>query len=145
MECVIFDIDGTLADLTHRRHHVLTKPKNWTAFNAGMSADKPNANVVRLALDMRRLGHSIVVCSGREAVYREVTEQWLARHGVEYDAIYMRPEKDYRDDGAIKGDLLDKILSDGWQPWLVVEDRDRVVKMWRARGLTCLQCAEGDF
>ncbi len=57
----------------------------------------------------------------------------------------MRPEKDYRDDGTIKAELLDKILADGWEPWLVVEDRQRVVDMWRARGLTCLQCAPGDF
>jgi hypothetical protein len=57
----------------------------------------------------------------------------------------MRAEKDYRADDIIKGELLDRIISDGWRPWLVVDDRDRVVKMWRDRGLLCLQCAPGDF
>jgi hypothetical protein len=28
---------------------------------------------------------------------------------------------------------------------LVVEDRTRVVQMWREEGLVCLQCAPGEF
>jgi len=28
-EIVIFDIDGTLADLSKRRHHIEKRPKNW--------------------------------------------------------------------------------------------------------------------
>jgi len=27
----------------------------------------------------------------------------------------------------------------------VVEDRSRVVEMWRGEGLVCLQCAPGEF
>ena len=27
----------------------------------------------------------------------------------------------------------------------VVEDRSRVVEMWRSEGLACLQCAPGEF
>lgn len=143
--CVIFDIDGTICDLTHRRHHVANKPKNWAAFNAGICADKPNEPIVRLLHTLSDSDHEIVLCSGREAVFRQVTEEWLARHKVCYAALYMRPAKDYRDDGTVKGELLDQILKDGWEPWLVVDDRSRVVKMWRERGLTCLQCADGDF
>ena len=144
MQCVIFDIDGTLADLSHRRHHVANKPKNWAAFNAGICADKPHVNIITLAKHMADKW-PVILCSGREAVFRDVTTQWLAKHGVPYKALYMRPEKDYRDDGTVKGELLDAILADGWEPWLVVDDRNRVVKMWRDRGLTCLQCADGDF
>jgi hypothetical protein len=38
----------------------------------------------------------------------------------------------------LRGVDKDKIL-------FVVEDRSRVVEMWRSEGLTCLQCAHGDF
>lgn len=145
MECVIFDIDGTICDLSHRRHHVATKPKNWKAFNEALHLDVPNEPVVRLLNTFADADHKIVLCSGREAVFREQTEEWLAEHKVAYHALYMRPAKDYRDDGTVKGELLDVILADGWKPWLVIDDRDRVVAMWRARGLTCLQCAEGNF
>ena len=145
MRCVIFDMDGTLADISHRRHHVMTKPKNWRAFNAGMIADIPNPPIMELAHTLSDFGHRLIVCSGREEVFRDVTEHWLQKHKVCYERVYMRPEKDYRDDGQIKGELLDRILADGWEPWLAIEDRSRVVAMWRSRGITCLQCADGDF
>lgn len=144
-ECVIFDLDGTLADVTHRRHHLLPSVKNWKAWNAAMHLDKPRMEIARLLRMIKGNGYRIVICSGREAVFRDVTETWLRTNTLHYDALYMRAEKDYRDDGIVKGELLDAILADGWKPWLVVEDRNRVVAMWRERGLTCLQCADGDF
>jgi hypothetical protein len=36
-EIVIFDIDGTLADVSERIHRVKKKPKNWPAFFQGMA------------------------------------------------------------------------------------------------------------
>lgn len=141
--CVIVDLDGTLCDVTHRRHHVLNKPKNWAAWNAGIIADKPHGPILQLLA--RFEAQEVVLCSGREEVFRAVTQEWLGKHGVGYDALYMRGEKDYRDDGIVKGELLDRILADGYEPWLVIDDRKRVVDMWRSRGLMCLQCADGEF
>jgi hypothetical protein len=45
----------------------------------------------------------------------------------------------------VKKALLEQIHVDGFSPWLVLDDRDAVVKGWRNLGLTCLQCAPGDF
>ena len=47
-EIVIFDIDGTLADVSERIHHVKKKPKNWNAFFQGMAQDKAIHSMVRL-------------------------------------------------------------------------------------------------
>jgi hypothetical protein len=57
----------------------------------------------------------------------------------------MRPEKDRRDDDIIKFELLHKLREDGWDPVMAFDDRDRIVRMWRANGIPCLQVAEGDF
>lgn len=144
MECVIFDLDGTICDCEHRRHHVTGNDKNWTAFNNTMGDDAPSQNIIRLAVELSAK-NKIVMCTGREDVFLRVTELWLTLHGVPFDAIYMRPKADYRDDPVIKRDLLAHILADGYKPWLVVDDRSRVVAMWREMGLTCLQCADGNF
>src|SRR5690349_2942712 len=117
--CVIFDIDGTLADCSHRRHHVANKPKNWAAFNATMCDDVPDHRIVRLARLMNTSGYKVVLCTGREEVYRDVTVAWLRKHIIPHAALYMRGEKDYRGDDIIKSELLDKILADRWLPWLV--------------------------
>ena len=51
----------------------------------------------------------------------------------------------FRSDDIVKFELLEQILEFGYEPILVLDDRDRVVKMWRAAGLRCLQVAPGDF
>lgn len=145
MKAVIFDIDGTLADCDHRREHVVSKPKNWKAFNAAMHLDTPKGDIVELLLTMFDADNKIVLCSGREAVFYDQTQTWLMKHGIPYHALYMRAEKDYREDPIVKSELLDEILADGYEPWIVFDDRSRVVDMWRSRGLTCCQVAPGDF
>ena len=142
---VIFDMDGTLADVAHRRHHVQEKPKNWPAFNAGMGADAPNTPIIEMARVFSDAGWHILICTGREARYRDVTEAWLAQHAVPYERLYMRKTADYRPDHVIKLEILAEIRRDGFDPHISVDDRNSVVAMWREAGLTCLQCAEGDF
>ena len=144
-KAVLVDLDGTIADCSHRRQHVESKPKNWKAFNALMHLDAP-INPIRSLVSMLHQAHNIVIiCTGRESVYRQETVQWLIQHKVAWHFMLMRHEKDYREDPIVKSEMLDSILEAGYDPWLVLDDRQRVVDMWRARGLTCLQVAPGDF
>jgi len=145
MKTAIFDIDGTIADLTHRRQYIATKPKNYAAFHKGVTNDLPIWPVINVLLAMKAAGYKIVLCSGRDGDFRQRTVDWLARFGVPYDALYMRAGKDYRADDIIKEELLDQILADGYKPEIVFDDRDRVVAMWRRRGLKCAQVEPGDF
>ena len=41
MSTIICDIDGTLADLHHRLHHIKNGNKNWDAFFAEVKDDLP--------------------------------------------------------------------------------------------------------
>lgn len=147
---VIVDIDGTVANGNHRQHHVrkeLGKKKNWMAFNELMHLDTPHNDIIWLVQMLKQVGCKIVFASGRNEDNREVTVKWLEDVGLgkTYQKLYMRPSKDYRDDSIIKRELLDQIIADGHDPFLVIDDRDRVVKMWRELGLRCLQVDYGDF
>lgn len=146
LAAVIFDIDGTLADCTHRQHH-LTGPgkKDWDAFYAAMHADEPKLDILQVALAFTEFGFSILLCTGRPESYRETTLAWLKQHRIAYDALFMRKDGDFRDDTIVKREMLGAIRERGYTVTLVVDDRDKVVKMWREEGLTCLQCAPGDF
>lgn len=146
--CVIFDIDGTLANVEHRIHWVRSKPKNWTAFNRGMVRDTPNQDICDLLRMFHAAGSTILIASGRNDDEREVTERWLrdvAGLGGLWTRLYMRASRDYRSDDIVKGEILDQMIADGFNPTMAVDDRTQVVNMWRARGLRCLQCAPGDF
>jgi len=142
-ELVIFDIDGTLADVSERIHHVSKKPKNWNAFFAGMAQDKAIHSMVRLCNILHASGIQIILCSGRSEEHRPQTVAWLAQQGVNYHDLLLRKDKDRRSDTEVKRELLATL--DKSKILFVVEDRSRVVEMWRSEGLVCLQCAPGEF
>ena len=142
-DVVVFDIDGTLADVSARLHHVRGKPKNWKAFFAAMSEDKAVHAIVRLCNVLHDAGMHVVLCSGRPEEYRRHTTEWLAREGVRYHELRLRRTGDRRSDTVAKREMLEGL--DRERILFVVEDRASVVEMWRAEGLVCLQCAPGDF
>ena len=142
-ELVIFDIDGTLADISERVHHVRKKPKNWNAFNEGMAQDKAIRSMVQLCNILYAAGVRIVLCSGRTEKNRPETVEWLDKQGVNYHELLLRKDEDFRSDAVIKREILQGMEKS--RILFVVEDRSRVVEMWRSEGLTCLQCAPGEF
>ncbi|HZS07287.1 MAG TPA: HAD family acid phosphatase [Blastocatellia bacterium] len=142
-EIVIFDIDGTLADVSERIHHLRKKPKDWDAFFEGMAQDKAIRAMVRLCNILHSSGVRIILCSGRNEAHRQETVEWLAREGVNYHELLLRSDGDKRSDVVVKRELLAGV--DRRKVLFVVEDRSRVVEMWRSEGLVCLQCAPGEF
>lgn len=142
-EIVIFDIDGTLADISSRVHHVRKTPKDWESFFEGMAEDRAVRSMVRLCNLLYGAGLRIVLCSGRNEAHRAETVEWLAREGIQYHELRLRRDGDFRSDVVVKREMLHGI--DKGRILFVVEDRSRVVEMWRAEGLVCLQCAPGEF
>lgn len=148
MSTVIVDVDGTLAEFHPHQvsDWVLGSQKQWEPFFAHMAEAPVIEAVARLVKILKAQGQQIVICSGRPDSHREHTQRWLERHTIPFDAMYLRPEgDDHVDDEEVKAALLNQMRHDGFAPWLVLDDRDAVVAQWRALGLTCLQCAPGDF
>lgn len=140
---MIFDIDGTLADVSERIRHLKKRPKDWNAFFAGMAQDKTMHSMVRLCNILYDSGIKIILCSGRSEEHRQETVEWLDKHGVNYHELLLRQDGDRRSDVVVKQEILAGL--DKSKILFVVEDRSRVVQMWRSEGLVCLQCAPGEF
>lgn len=143
-QAVIFDIDGTLANIDHRLHHIQQEPKNWDAFQKDCSLDDPIYPLINLAHMFDKLGFHIILCTGRNFQNYEKTAAWLNFHTVPYHRIHMREDGNYESDFIIKKRMLDLIL-EKYEVFMVFEDRDRVVQMYRENGLTCLQVADGAY
>lgn len=145
-QTALFDIDGTLADIEHRRAYLAKSPPDWKAFNDEMGDDTPNVSVVSL---YRSLWHAdcydLILVTGRNERSRALTEQWLAWNEIPFSRLLMRADHDSRPDHVIKEELLDLLLGEGRDIAFTVDDRQQVVDMWRRRGITCLQCDVGDF
>lgn len=141
-ECIIVDIDGTLA-------HIADGRSPYDASRA-MNDSLDDAVSVITAMFYNH-GYKVIILTGRHEEHREVTEQWLEANGVNYDELYTRMESDVDekgnrlDDKVVKERLYNDHVKNRFNVKFVLDDRNRVVDMWRSLGLKCLQVAEGNF
>ena len=142
---ILVDMDGTVADCTHRRHFVANGNHDWNSFEGeAILQDAPKWKIINLVRMLAKQGYVPLIVSGRSIDRAgKNTVTWLEKRGVPYRHIFMRNGGDNRPDNIIKKEILDKLPRD--QITYVLDDRDQVVKMWRENGLTCLQVAEGNF
>lgn len=146
MKTVIFDIDGTLADIEHRRGFLDGDRPDWARFNGAMGGDTPNVPIVSLYLSLWHSGnYNIEIVTGRSEAFRAITEKWLTWNEIPFHRVAMRQEKDGRADHFVKEDILKAFFAEGLDIEFAVDDRQQVVDMWRRNGITCLQCDVGDF
>jgi len=153
-DVVIFDLDGTLADIDARRK-LATKNNgkmNWDVFfdPANISLDLPNKPVIEMAKMLHNAGKTIVIFSGRSKATKDATAKWLADNDVPFNVMKMRPTGHpwaFMPDDKLKKSWLDNIFPGKQKDNIlcIFDDRDKVVKMWRDNGLSCFQVAEGNF
>ena len=164
---VIFDLDGTLADIEVRRK-MSVKPNgkmDWDIFfhPDNIQYDKPVHAIINLAQIYYKDGYNVVIFSGRNDRSWKETKDWLKKYDVPHHLLVMRPDKfqgrtwpvaesnpatpdmRYMPDEKLKKAMLDEFIEDIEDVHLVVDDRDKVVKMWRSLGLNTWQVADGNF
>lgn len=147
---IIVDIDGTVA-LHQLPDGQLTR--GHYQYSA-VSCDLPNQPIIDIVLALRAQGSMPIFCTGRPVVDNEgfdvgaATYLWLAEHLGTWvlDApLLMRAAGDFRPDDVVKREIYDAWIRDRYDVTLALDDRDRVVTLWRSLGITCLQVADGDF
>jgi acid phosphatase class B len=151
-DLVIFDLDGTLANIDARRK-LSTKDNgkmDWDKFfdPVNIDLDLPNDPVIKMAQLLNDSGHTIIIFSGRSKATKDATRNWLEKNNVPFDVLKMRPTGHpwaFMPDDKLKQGWLDDLIQDHNRILCVFDDRDKVVKMWRDNGLTCFQVADGDF
>lgn len=141
-DCIIVDIDGTLAHMTGR------SPYDYSKVSTDV-VDVTIAGMVQKYFQRDPQNEIpdvyVVIVSGREDGCKQETVDWLADNNIPYDEIYMRKHGDHRDDRIVKNEIYEEFIKPRFNVRFVLDDRDRVVKMWRENGLKVLQVAEGDF
>lgn len=106
----VIDLDGVVADVRHRLHHVSGSRKNWTAFFDAVGADPvlPEGRAVaeRLAAD-----HEIVYLTGRPERTRAQTQRWLQEQSLPRGRVIMRADTDRRPARRLKPGLLRELAA----------------------------------
>lgn len=120
----VVDLDGVLADLRHRLHHLEGSARDWDGFFAGIP-DDPVLPEGRAVVDRLAPDHDLVYLTGRPERTRAATEAWLRRHRLPHGELIMRRERDRRPARVTKPSLLRR-LATRRQVAVVVDDDPEV-------------------
>lgn len=135
-EAIIVDIDGTLAHISDGR----------SPYDASRAMNDSLDDAVSVITAMcYNHGYKVIILTGRSAEHRDVTVEWLEANGVDYDELYTRADGDTREDSIVKEELFRTHVEPRFNVKFVLDDRNRVVDMWRRIGLKCLQVEPGLF
>ena len=136
-ECIIVDVDGTLAHID---------PSNPRSPYDGSRAhedllDDAVSNIVNMAYGH---GYKVIVLTGRGEEHQQLTRDWLDAKGVNYDELYSRGinEQDRRPDTEVKKELYETHVKNRFNVKYVIDDRPTVCRMWRSLGLKTLQVGD---
>ena len=148
---VISDLDGTLAlfnpinkhgikEIWHDDAHTRSPYDCTECVN-----DKVNSTVSDILHYYYDKGHEIFFITGRDDCYLNQTKEWLDKHVKFPYKLFMRKTGDSRKDTIVKTEIFQKHVENKYSVEVVLEDRRKVVDMWRNFGLKCFQVAPGEF
>lgn len=152
-QAFIFDIDGTIADCSHRLPLIyenvekrIKKPNpDWDAFHKASNGDLPISNVMRVLASLDN-AYNILFVTGRPEFTRDRTQKWLDTFlWLDSYWLYMRPDNNRRPDYQVKREIYETQIKDKYDVIGVFEDRDQCVQMWRELGLQCYQVNNGHY
>ena len=133
---IVFDIDGTLSDVTHRER--FARDKDYETFYSLMSKDSPRREVVDLLLSFHNLKKvctdnlCIVILTGRPCKYETETVKCIEKHtGLKEHEDYiliMRENGDYRNDGIFKNEIIELLQNGIGDIAFMIDDRESVIK-----------------
>ena len=119
----VIDVDGVVADVRHRLHHIESRPKDWVRFFAGAADDPPLAEGVARVRALLA-DHDVVYLTGRPERLRRVTERWLDRHGIAGTRLLMRRQGDFRPAKVTKAEELRRLGLDRTVAIVLDDDPD---------------------
>jgi hypothetical protein len=133
----VFDVDGVLADVRHRLHHLEGRPKNWGAFFRDAVNDPPLAEGIVLCQESAK-DCEVVYVTGRPEHCRRDTLDWFARHDLPDGRLSMRSDGDRRPARMAKPQLLRRLARNRTVA-VVVDDDEQVCDAYEQAGWRVLR------
>lgn len=136
----IVDIDGTIATVD------ITDPKARSHYDmTRVDEDTPVEHAILIVRALKAAGNHIIVVSGRKESGRAKTVEWLEAFDVPFDKFIMRPDDDDRSDDVLKAEIYHESIEGKYYVAGCIDDRKKVVDMWRSKGLFVAQVSPGLF
>lgn len=133
---IIVDMDGTLADVSGIRHYVKRSrnEKDFDSFHKAALFAPINEMVATFIRQANKAGVAVFIVTARMSKWEKPTRQWLAKHGVVYDALCMRKNKDQRKDVEVKREIL-AIIRQTHTPVMAIDDNPSIIELWKSEDI----------
>jgi len=130
--CIIVDLDGTLAHANGKRGYY-----DWK--NVGM--DDVDLDVLEMIQASFEYGHKIVFLTGRSKECYSETFDWILKNVGKFQfSLLMREPKDFRPSTIVKKELYENFVKRKYNVIFALDDKEDVCEMWRSLGIKALQC-----
>ena len=134
IRAIIVDIDDTLTDATHRRHHLNKTPPDFPKFFEEAIDDPCREHIKQLCANYTG---EVLLLTGRHEALREQTLQWLKKHDIKYNKLFMKPNKmQFYKDVDFKKPFYLGYIKKHYDIEYAVDDRDVILNMWKRVGVT---------
>lgn len=126
-KAVLWDLDSTLANTAHRQPMVpeIKEYKEggptWEDYSMACTGDTPVASTVALAQLLHGTVHQYGV-SGRNVCAKQLTQDWLDKHKVPLERLFLRNDGDHTPNGRYKVGIIKLLRASGIEVVLFVED-----------------------
>ena len=131
---VIFDIDGVLADLSHRLHYIESDINDWDSFYASIHLDTVIEEYYYKLIYFYEHDFLIYLFTSRPVEYLIATKKWLYYNNIPYDLLVMRNNDDCTEADVVKEKfLLEYVGIDSVSNVKAVyDDNELVLKMYQS-------------
>ena len=139
MEAWIFDMDGTLCDVSSVRHYVVGETKNFDAFHkAAVTSCPPHQWVVDAAREADARGIKVLIVSARMARWGRDSLKWATNVGVPWHDAWFRQNGDFRRDNIVKREIYHDICERGYNVTRAYDDNPSIVALWEELKVDCV-------
>lgn len=119
---------------------------DWKSFYEACEQDSPIKPTIEIFYKLIE-ENDVQIWSGRCESVRARTLKWLHNHvprTSHIKEIKMRPIGDSTPDDVLKEKWLDEAIAAGHKIDMVFDDRPKVIRMWRRRGIFVFNCCQHD-
>lgn len=134
---ILYDVDGTLADVSGLRHYVTGADRNFDKFHRESVNAPPIQWVVDHARQTYDIGWKVLIVTARSDKYKNSTGFWLAMYEIPHHDLFMRRQGDSRPDYEVKKDIL-RTIRQAYTPLMAVDDNPNVIRLWQEEGLSTI-------
>ena len=139
---VIFDIDGTLVDVSTIQHFVGENNRDFDTFHRQSINCPPYFQVLEIAQGLIQNSLKVLAISGRQEKYRGLTDYWLAMNYLPLHELVLRPNEYQGNRMEFKSEAY-RNLSTRYHIIAVFDNDPQLMKLWLSTQIPfVVQCPE---